>query len=248
MSINSVMGASVNIQANYAVTSSVNTYDTTNVWNGNEDAGELQQQEETAQKQDVGGAKSAQNAAKSSQAQASGKAGETGKAGEAGKSGEASEAGAAAQAEGGQETSETAARTLRLSMADNSKELQAKFNETQQARNDQPTLSQDARRQVMLRNMESMVKMQLAQYTGNEPYSKANYREILGAVTNMQGDGKTSKTKDDKNVSTSSDSSEAGKAEEKDGAYKLYSCQAAKTLAALNTPKGGGDDNFDCVA
>ena len=242
MSINTAMSASVNIQANYAVTSSVNTYDTTNVWNGGEEAGELQQQEQAAEKQDVGGAKSAQTAAKSSQTQAGAKAGETGK------SGEASEAGAASQAEGGQETSETAARTLRLTMADNSKELQAKFNETQQARNDQPTLSQDVRRQVMLRNMENMVKMQLAQYTGNEPYSKANYREILGAVSNMQNDGKTSKTKDDKNVSDSKEGVEAGKAEEKDGVYKLYSGQAAKTLAALNSPKGGGDDNFDCVA
>ncbi|MDO5296263.1 MAG: hypothetical protein Q4F00_06440 [bacterium] len=240
MAINPALGASMNIQANYAVTSTVNTYDTPGVWRGDdnqpEESSELSKQQQTNAQQEVGGAKTSQT----SKSQSSQETQQTSQSGEAG---------AAAEAEADTANSEVAARTLRLSMADNSKELQAKFNEAQATNKNeqQPTMTQDARRQVMLRNMENMVNLQLAQYTGNEPYSKANYREILGAVTNMQGDGKASKAEDDGKVSDNGIAS-AEKSEEKDGVYKLYSGQAAKTLASLNNPRGGGDDSFDLVA
>ncbi len=243
MAINPALGASMNIQANYAVTSSVNTYDTPGVWRGDdaqhEEAEELKQQQTNAQ-QDVGGAKTAQTS-RSNSAQQTQKAQQSSSSGEAG---------AASQTEGESANSEVAQRTLRLSMSDNSRELQAKFNEAQATnKGDQPqNMTQDARRQVMLRNMENMVKMQLAQYTGNEPYSKANYREILGAVTNMQNDGKTSKTKEGGESNASDKAEEAEKSEEKDGVYKLYSGQAAKTLASLNAPRSGGEDSVDMVA
>ena len=241
MAINPALSASMNIQANYAVTSSVNTYDTPGgVWAGQEhqeETGELSQQQQTNAQQDVSGAKTAQTSKSTSAQQTQQSSG-------------ASEAGAAAQTENSAETSETAARTLRLAMADNSRELQAKFGETAQTNraDQQANMSQDVRRQVMLRNMENMVNLQLAQYTGNEPYSKANYREILGAVTNMQNNGKASKSEEGKDSSAANGAESAEKADDKDGVYKLYSGQAAKTLASLNTPRGGGDDSFDLVA
>ena len=238
MSMNLAMNNLSSMQVNYAQTSTVSTYDTHDVWNSGaqqgEEAGELQQQ---APQQEVAGARTAQTAKTASTQQTA-------------QTANASEAGAAGQAQESQD-SEVAARTLRLSMADNSRELQAKFGETQAARGDQQTnMSADARRQVMLRNMENMVNLQLAQYTGNEPYSKANYREILGAVTNMQnGASKTNKDEKSGSASATDSEAEAGKAEEKDGVYKLYSGQAAKTLSALNSNnRPGGDDNFDLVA
>ena len=237
MAINPALGASMNIQANYAVTSTVNTYDTPGVLRGEENQPEessaLSQQQQTNAQQEVGGAKTAQTSKTQSSQETQ----------------QSAETGAPAEAED-TANSEVAQRTLRLSMADNSRELQAKFNEAQAANKgeqaQQQTMTQDARRQVMLRNMENMVNLQLAQYTGNEPYSKANYREILGAVTNMQSDNKASKAEDGGKVSDNVGAAE--KSEEKDGVYKLYSGQAAKTLASLNNPRGGGDDSFDLVA
>ena len=237
MAINPALGASMNIQANYAVTSTVNTYDTPGVLRGEENQPEessaLSQQQQTNAQQEVGGAKTAQTSKTQSSQETQ----------------QSAETGAPAEAED-TANSEVAQRTLRLSMADNSRELQAKFNEAQAANKgeqaQQQTMTQDARRQVMLRNMENMVNLQLAQYTGNEPYSKANYREILGAVTNMQSDNKASKAEDGGKVSDNVGAVE--KSEEKDGVYKLYSGQAAKTLASLNNPRGGGDDSFDLVA
>ena len=237
MAINPALGASMNIQANYAVTSTVNTYDTPGVLRGEENQPEessaLSQQQQTNAQQEVGGAKTAQTSKTQSSQETQ----------------QSAETGAPAEAED-TANSEVAQRTLRLSMADNSRELQAKFNEAQAANKgeqaQQQNMTQDARRQVMLRNMENMVNLQLAQYTGNEPYSKANYREILGAVTNMQSDNKASKAEDGGKVSDNVGAAE--KSEEKDGVYKLYSGQAAKTLASLNNPRGGGDDSFDLVA
>ena len=237
MAINPALGASMNIQANYAVTSTVNTYDTPGVLRGEENQPEessaLSQQQQTNAQQEVGGAKTAQTSKTQSSQETQ----------------QSAETGAPAEAED-TANSEVAQRTLRLSMADNSRELQAKFNEAQAANKgeqaQQQNMTQDARRQVMLRNMENMVNLQLAQYTGNEPYSKANYREILGAVTNMQSDNKASKAEDGGKVSDNVGVAE--KSEEKDGVYKLYSGQAAKTLASLNNPRGGGDDSFDLVA
>ena len=237
MAINPALGASMNIQANYAVTSTVNTYDTPGVLRGEENQPEessaLSQQQQTNAQQEVGGAKTAQTSKTQSSQETQ----------------QSAETGAPAEAED-TANSEVAQRTLRLSMADNSRELQAKFNEAQAANKgeqaQQQNMTQDARRQVMLRNMENMVNLQLAQYTGNEPYSKANYREILGAVTNMQSDNKASKAEDGGKVSDNVGAVE--KSEEKDGVYKLYSGQAAKTLASLNNPRGGGDDSFDLVA
>lgn len=237
MAINPALGASMNIQANYAVTSTVNTYDTPGVLRGEENQPEessaLSQQQQTNAQQEVGGVKTAQTSKTQSSQETQ----------------QSAETGAPAEAED-TANSEVAQRTLRLSMADNSRELQAKFNEAQAANKgeqaQQQNMTQDARRQVMLRNMENMVNLQLAQYTGNEPYSKANYREILGAVTNMQSDNKASKAEDGGKVSDNVGAAE--KSEEKDGVYKLYSGQAAKTLASLNNPRGGGDDSFDLVA
>ncbi len=255
MSINPAISANLNaMQMNYTP-STVNTYDTHDVWNGGqqqgEEAGGLQEQNQQIAQQDVTGARGTQQSSKTSASQQSSSTQQT--------SG-ASESGAAAQAENTQDA-EVAARTLRLSMADNSRELQAKFGETQATKGDQQAnMTSDARRQVMLRNMENMVNLQLAQYTGNEPYSRANYREILGALSNMQGNNQTSKAqKDEKSGATApasenegeaNETSAAGQTAQKDGVYKLYSGQAAKTLAAVmgGDNHGGDDDAFDMVA
>lgn len=171
--------------------------------------------------------------------------------------GNAQESGSAEQANqttAQQPSSDVASRTLRLALTDNSKQLQAQFgksNETSQTGQQQSTMGTEARRTVMLRNLESMVNMQLAQYTGNEPYSRANYRQILGALGNMQGGGQTSKTEESKTSAQAEPSESTGETEQANGAYKLYSGQAAKTLSVLTPSQGkqqSSQDALDFVA
>jgi hypothetical protein len=150
------------------------------------------------------------------------------------------------------QTSDAATRTLRLALADNSRHLQARFDATQpQQGTQQPSMGAEARRAVMLRNLENMVNMQLAQYTGNEPYSRSNYRQILGALTQMQGGGTSTKTQGSSVDSRDDQTWLAGEESEvKDGIYRLYSGQAAKTLSFFETPddKKSGGDPLDLVA
>lgn len=152
-----------------------------------------------------------------------------------------------AQPQGG----DVAARTLRLALADNSRQLQAQFDSTQpQQGTQQPGLGAEGRRTVMLRNLESMVNMQLAQYTGNEPYSRQNYRQILGALTQMQG-GATPASKNQEGVDSRNDQGwQAEDPEHQDGVYKLYSGQAAKTLSFLSPEpeRQSSRDPLDLVA
>ncbi len=149
------------------------------------------------------------------------------------------------------QSSDAATRTLRLALADNSRQLQARFDSTQpQQGAQQPGLGAEARRTVMLRNLESMVNMQLAQYTGNEPYSRSNYRQILGALTQMQGGGTSTKTQGSSVDSRDEQAWQAEESEAGDGIYRLYSGQAAKTLSFLDPQqdKKPGGDPLDLVA
>ncbi len=150
------------------------------------------------------------------------------------------------------QTSDVATRTLRLALSDNSRQLQARFDSTQpQQPTQQMGLGAEARRTVMLRNLESMVNMQLAQYTGNEPYSRSNYRQILGALTQMQGGGSgTGKTQGSQADARDDQAWQVEDAEHQDGVYRLYSGQAAKTLSFLepSQDKKRGDDALDLVA
>ncbi|MCR5661045.1 MAG: hypothetical protein K6G50_02820 [bacterium] len=173
-------------------------------------------------------------------------------------SGETAEA---QQPQQGQQTADTAMRNLRLAMSDNTKQLQAQFGNNTQETNatNQQNMTQDARRTVMLRNLENMVNMQLAQYTGNEPYTRANYRQILGTLTQMQGGNKTGKAQDGQSTSATDDAAWAAESNEAGGAqpnekansvYKLYSGQAAKTLSFLTSSqeKNSASKDFDVVA
>lgn len=169
---------------------------------------------------------------------------------------QSAQAGEAAQGQPQAEAGDVASRTLRLALADNSRQLQNQFNkagDAQQAGQPQQSgVGAEARRTVMLRNLESMVNMQLAQYTGNEPYSRANYRQILGALGQMQGGGTTSKSQDPSKAGTAADDNAfvSEEAEQKDGVYKLYSGQAAKTLSAITSShsKHDSQDALDFVA
>lgn len=169
-----------------------------------------------------------------------------------GKAGEAAPESKSAQLQTPQaQSSDAATRTLRLALADNSRQLQARFDATQpQQGAQQPGLGAEARRTVMLRNLESMVNMQLAQYTGNEPYSRSNYRQILGALTQMQGGGTSTKTQGTSVDSRDDQAWQAEESEGQDGIYRLYSGQAAKTLSFLEPQddKKSGGDPLDLVA
>lgn len=156
----------------------------------------------------------------------------------------------APEPEAGQESAPSGARNLRLALGDNSRELQTRFSLGQGAQDAGQPQGPDARRTVMLRNMQSLVNTQLAQYTGNEPYSRSNYRQILGALTVMQGGGapKAQET-------TSSDPLRGaweGAEGEGDGGglFRLYSGQAAKVLELLSPPQARppGQEAFELVA
>lgn len=205
-----------------------------------EDAAGVRHQPVDAVRRDSGGRRQVQTG--------EAKAGtQTGKAGGAG-----TESSATQLQTGQPQTSDVATRTLRLALADNSRQLQAKFDSTQpQQPTQQMGLGVEARRTVMLRNLESMVNMQLAQYTGNEPYSRSNYRQILGALTQMQGGGTgTSKTQGSQVDSRDDQAWQAEDSEHQDGVYRLYSGQAAKTLSFLEPTqeKKRGSDALDLVA
>lgn len=180
--------------------------------------------------------------------------GGTGSATETGRTSESTpESTSQFQPQQGPGTSDVATRTLRLALSDNSRQLQAQYDSNQtQTGQQQPQLGTEARRTVMLRNLESMVNLQLAQYTGNEPYTRSNYRQILGALGQMQGgNGAQQKsapgTVDDRNDQGWSTGEGEGK---QDGVYQLYSGQAAKTLAYLNPEpdRRNGGEPLDLVA
>lgn len=182
--------------------------------------------------------------------------GSTGSTSEAGRTSESTpETTSQFQPQQGPGTSDVATRTLRLALSDNSRQLQAQYDsQTQQTGQQGPQLGTEARRTVMLRNLESMVNLQLAQYTGNEPYTRSNYRQILGALGQMQGGGnQQAKTAPGGTVDSRNDEgwgSAEGAEGQRDGVYTLYSGQAARTLSYLNPEpdRRNGGEPLDLVA
>ncbi|HXE71441.1 MAG TPA: hypothetical protein VNO81_02175 [Candidatus Nitrosotenuis sp.] len=122
----------------------------------------------------------------------------------------------------------------------NSNRAQIQFNAARAAEQQQPLqLGQEAQRRVMLRNLEGMVRTQLSQYTGNEPYTRANYRQILDALVTMQVPSSQSRGSGRSN----------GVGERRsEGEYRLKASQAEKVLAIFAPEPERSDEPLELVA
>lgn len=84
-----------------------------------------------------------------------------------------------------QRTARERQELLDAALSDNSREIQARFRSTHGAT--AGPLSDRGQLAAMVRNLSSMVSNQIRQYTGDEPYRRADYRLFLDTFAAMQG-------------------------------------------------------------